>query len=91
MRSAVVAGKYLSRIFVGVFLRESGTVNPGRVTATFRVHEEFGVGDVPRHRAQWLCHELLVRESGIVDLNLMTTNRGTGATYDGNDIADITF
>lgn len=81
MRSAVVAGKYLSRIFVGVFLRESGTVDRGRVTATFRVHEEFGIGDIPRHRAQRFCHELLVRESGIVDLNLMTTNRGTGATY----------
>jgi len=83
MRPAVVAGKYLAHILVGVFLREGGTVDRGRVTATFRVDEEFGVGDVPRHRALRLRHKLLVREPGIVDLNLMTTNRGTGATYNG--------
>lgn len=80
MRSTVITGKYLSRVLVGVFLRESGTVDRRRVTATFRVHEEFGVGDVPRHRARRLRYELLVRESGIVDFNLMTTNRSTGAT-----------
>lgn len=48
IRSAVITGKYLPHIFVGVLLREIGTVDRGRVAAAFRVHEELGVGDVPR-------------------------------------------
>lgn len=89
MRSTVVTGKYLSHIFVCVFLREKRTVDRGRVAASLCVHEEFGVADVPRHRAQRLRHELLVLEPGVVDFDLMATERGRSATYgDSNDIID---
>lgn len=85
MRSAVVTGKYLPQVFIGKFLRENRTVDCGRVAASFCVHEELGFGDVPRHWTQWFRHELLVWQSGVVDFDLMTTERGAGTTYDNNN------
>lgn len=78
--SAVVTGKYLPRVLLRVLLGEGGTVDPRRVPATLRVDEELGVGDVPRYRAQRLRHELLKRQLGVVDSDLMATKRGAGAT-----------
>jgi len=49
MCSAVVTGKYLPQIFIGVFLRKNRTVDCGRVATSFCIHEELGLGDVPRH------------------------------------------
>lgn len=80
MRSAVITGKYLPHILVRVLFRESGTVNRGRVAAPFRVHEKFRLRDVPWYRAQRLRHELLVRELGVVNSDLMTTKRSTRTT-----------
>lgn len=90
MRPAVVTGKYLSHIFIGVFLREEGTVDCGRVAAAFCVDEELGVGDVPRHWTQRLRREFLVRESGVVDFDLMTTKRSRSATCGDNNDNDNT-
>lgn len=81
IRPAVVTGKYLPYVPVSVLFREGGTVDRRRVAATFRVDEELGLGDVPRHRAQRFRFELLERHLGVVDSDLMATKRRAGATF----------
>jgi len=88
MRPAVVTGKYLPHVLVGVFLGESGTVDRGWIAASLRVDEELGVRHVPWYRARRFRHKLLERELRVVDSDLMTTKRGTSTTYDDNDMTD---
>jgi len=80
MCSTVITGKYLSHIFIGVFLGENSTVDCGRVTASFCVHKELGIGNVPWYWTQWLRRKFLVWKSGVIDFDLMTTKRSARTT-----------
>lgn len=78
--SAVIAGEYFPHVRVSIFLRKAGTVYSGRVTAAFRVHEEFRIRDVPGNGTEWFRHKFLERQPRVVDSDLMATERSTGAT-----------